>query len=219
MNKNQIKKHKLPYNYEKIFESIFFILISISIVINIVYKNTEGTFSSILTLVTIIIPRYILKKSSIKVSSYLYLFVLLFIFLSMFLGKILGFYYTFPRWDKMLHILSGFILVLIGFVMFFILSKKDMTGKIPSIVIVLFALFFSVAMAGVWEIFEFTTDSIFGFTSQNESLLDTMGDIISGTVGAIIASILGYLHLKGRSNRLFTQIIDYTINENNHIIK
>jgi hypothetical protein len=39
-------------------------------------------------------------------------------------------------------------------------------------------------MAGCWEIFEFTTDRLFGLYSQNGSLVDTMVDIICGTVGA-----------------------------------
>lgn len=213
----KIEKNNLTYDLA--FEFIFLVLSVLAIVTSIYFKSTDGLFSSVLMFITILIPKFIIKKSRVKIPSLLYFLILLFIFLSMFLGKVSGFYGIFPWWDKMLHTLSGVILMLIGFVIFFLLCGKDVRKEIPPIVIVLFGLFFAVAMAGVWEIFEFTTDKLFGLNSQNGSLVDTMGDIIVGTLGAIAASIPGYLYLKGKRIRFFEKMIDYMIKENPHIIK
>ena len=73
---------------------------------------------------------------------------------------------------------------------------------------IFFSIAFSIAAAGVWEIWEFSTDQLFGFTSQNNSLIDTMGDIICGTVMGIIANIPIYLHIKGKKIKFVEKIIE-----------
>ena len=52
--------------------------------------------------------------------------------------------------------------------------------------ILIFVVIFATAVAGVWEIWEFTTDSLFGLVAQNDNLHDTMWDIICGTIVGII---------------------------------
>ena len=45
-------------------------------------------------------------------------------------------------------------------------------------------MFFSIAGAGIWEIYEFTADNLLGINMQGDNT-NTMGDIISGTLGAL----------------------------------
>ena len=48
----------------------------------------------------------------------------------------------------------------------------------------LFSMFFAIAGAGIWEIYEFTADNLLGINMQGDNT-NTMGDIISGTLGAL----------------------------------
>ena len=67
---------------------------------------------------------------------------------------------------------------------------------------------FATAAAGAWEIWEFTTDSLFGLTAQNGSLTDTMWDIICGTSVGIVTAIPIYLHSKGKNIKIIDKIIE-----------
>ena len=65
----------------------------------------------------------------------------------------------------------------------------------PSLLTV-FSFCFAIALGALWEIFEFAMDSFFGFNMQKTGLRDTMWDMIVNTVGALIASISGYVYLR-----------------------
>lgn len=73
--------------------------------------------------------------------------------------------------------------------------------------VVFFSVIFAIALAGTWEIWEFTTDRLFGLNSQLNSLIDTMTDIICGTVGGLISAIPIYLFAKGKHNKFLSTII------------
>ena len=71
-------------------------------------------------------------------------------------------------------------------VTFFENKVKELTGAAEVIALnsgmaAISNTLFSIAAAGVWEIWEFSTDMLFGFHSQNNSLIDTMMDIICGS--------------------------------------
>ena len=72
----------------------------------------------------------------------------------------------------------------------------------------LFSIIFAIAAAAVWEIWEFSTDQLFGFLSQNNSLHDTMWDIICGSIIGIVSSIPIFLYSKGKKFRYIKKIIE-----------
>jgi hypothetical protein len=53
----------------------------------------------------------------------------------------------------------------------------------------------ALALAGAWEIFEFTMDEIQG-TREQDDLRDTMRDMIDGTVGGVLAASWAAAHPK-----------------------
>lgn len=71
-----------------------------------------------------------------------------------------------------------------------------------------FPFLFSVACAGIWELWEFATDSIFGLTAQNGSLNDTMWDIICGTIGGMISCTFIYIHIKFKNIKFIQAIMN-----------
>ena len=110
----------------------------------------------------------------------------LLLILSVFCGRTLGFYETVPYWDKALHFLSGFIFARAGKEIYFRLGGSRKSRWL----LLCFSLLFAISAAALWEIWEFAGDSLFGLTSQNNSLQDTMLDIILGSVSGGIYSFL-----------------------------
>lgn len=139
----------------------------------------------ILTVLCIVAVTIIYKKTKFLTKG-AYFSVVIFILLSIFLGRGMRIYRIIPFWDKGLHFLSGFIAVAVARHLYSAFGGDTKNKTLFN----LFAITFAVAVAGVWEIYEFTIDSLFGMQSQNGSLQDTMWDIILGTVSGLISVIL-----------------------------
>jgi uncharacterized membrane protein YjdF len=157
-------------------------------------------FEPVLIAAVLLIIRGVVRLTKTTMFPALRFSVLLFIFITMFVANEFGYYSVIPYLDKIEHLFSGVILCFVGLLIY---KKTSESGEpaLPSAKAgVWFSLFFSVAMAGVWEIYEFTTDHLFGLNSQNGSLVDTMTDIICGTIGAIVTAV--YLARKAKNKRL-----------------
>lgn len=96
--------------------------------------------------------------------------------------------------------------------------------------IVLFGFCFAVTLGALWEITEFTLDSIFALDMQKARNLwildesfnsrlgvkDTMNDLILDTLWALIASIFGYLYLIGwEKGKIYKKLIELFEKSNN----
>lgn len=68
---------------------------------------------------------------------------------------------------------------------------------------------FALGVGALWEIFEFTMDSLFGMNMQKpmlgdpSGLTDTMWDLIVDATGALVISVLGWRYLKNLTNAPF----------------
>ena len=103
-------------------------------------------------------------------------------------GSVLNLYRTIGCYDKVIHFMSGILAAAFGrMIMEFVLKRK----KLPQVkaVILLFALFFSFACAGLWGVYEFSTDQLIGTSMQGDAF-DTMTDIISGVLGGLVYFVL-----------------------------
>ena len=182
--------------YELIFEKLFFFLLISTFIFGILNKNSFIYLSSLLTLVVSLLIKLVFMYTRFKATLLLYFLSQLFIFLSMFLGRIISIYSIFPYWDKFVHFYSGIILFFIGLAIFTTLCKSNLNKNFS--LSILFGIFFSISMAGLWEIYEFTTDLLLKLNSQNHSLTDTMIDMICGSISTIISSIIYIFYLKYR---------------------
>lgn len=114
-------------------------------------------------------------------------------------GGMLEFYTLFSEYDICLHFLSGILLVWMGhYILRLLLLFSKAQHPLPYGITLAFSWLFSVASAGVWEIFEFVTDLLFDLQSQL-GLWDTMTDICAGVVGSLISVLLLHLFLRRRS--------------------
>ena len=169
----------------------FLILLLITLIYNYFNGINDKYFRIILTGAVIIIVDVIYKKFLTEKYKTNYNIILLFIFAAMYVGNILNVYRFIYFYDKILHFISG---IVIGHVVFNIIQNSVNITE-SKLFMCIFIISFGIGCAGLWEIYEFTTDTLFGFNSQNSSLNDTMYDIICGTLGSILWLIC-YLYLK-----------------------
>ena len=140
---------------------------------------------------------------------------IVFIFMAIFLGEIHSYYTIFWWWDLALHSSSGFLLGIGGFVLVYMLNKeKRLVQKMKPGFIALFGFAFALAIGAVWEIFEFSMDTLFGLHLQKSGLTDTMGDLIVDTLGALIISVLGYFYIKTDKSFIFNRMIHKFVEKN-----
>ncbi|MGG7078043.1 hypothetical protein [Clostridium sardiniense] len=191
--------------YDSVITYLFLILLAITTVWDVIYRGGEKLPRIVLILVTVGLLKLFCRYTFFRKSKMTYVAVLIFIFFSMYLANVLNFY-AIEGYDKMLHLASGLLIGVIGFAIYTYLFNPKKNKDIKPFAMVLFTIMFAVACAGVWEIWEFTTDSLFGLTAQN-GLEDTMYDIICGTVGGIIVTIPIYLYSKGGKNKLLDKMI------------
>jgi len=146
---------------------------------------------------------------------------IVFIYITLFLGEVQGFYVKFWWWDLVLHMSSGLLGGMTGFLLVYVLNNnKKINLNLTPEFIALFAFMFAMGMGALWEIFEFAMDNLFGLKMQQDSLLDTMSDLIVDCGGGLIMSLLGYLYLsrKGKDHFL-KQIIRKFVNSNPGIFR
>ncbi|WP_211750389.1 hypothetical protein [Paenibacillus sp. Marseille-Q4541] len=187
------------HKFNVVFEMILYIICAVSIIYFGVTGNYGKSFQAGLIIFVLLLFRGLITWTKSELPQALRFSVLIFITITMMLANLFNMYAVIPYLDKIEHLLSGVILFFAGQFIIVKMAKRKGLGSLPSNIIIWFSLFFSVAMAGMWEIYEFTVDHLFGLKSQNGSLPDTMFDIICGTMGAVFASF--YLLIKNKEKR------------------
>ena len=163
----------------------------------------------LLGIAAILVPARLMRRWDVEIPRVMFLMYIAFLYCAIFLGEVRSFYYNVPHWDTILHTFSGAMLGALGFSMIAIFNN---TERIPlnlsPMFIAVFAFCFALALGGVWEIYEFTMDAVFGTNMQKfalddgtllvgqAALSDTMKDIIVDAIGALVMSVVGYISLK-----------------------
>lgn len=120
----------------------------------------------------------------------LYAVIVGFAFSAYTLGVACALYKTLPGYDKLLHMLSGTLTMMLALPLFYTLKSNHQVDKKDCALAVIFCLATALAVAGVWELAEFFLSSVSGIDPQNvqaTGVTDTMQDMIVCTVGALIA--------------------------------
>lgn len=199
----------------------------IAVVLEIINKNYEFLYITILSIILCLVPFFIQRKYEIRLPSEIQLATVLFIYSGVFLGEVQNFYVKYWWWDSLLHTFSGFAMGLVVFGALYVLYK---TQKIKTKPIFIAIIIFSVTMTiGVlWEIYEFSFDSFAGgnmqraknlcpetgYCDSRQGLMDTMKDFMLNGIGAIFASVLGYIYIKKGEQFLLNGMIKRFIENN-----
>ena len=186
----------------------YMVILALTLVYDMMAKEGVHTFRIALAAVTAWIMFFVYKKTFLRRSRISFYLIFTFVFAAMYLGSVLDFYIIIPGYDKILHLISGVIIAYIGYIFYLNLVKTDDKEAVNPMMGVVFSIIFSIAAAGAWEIWEFSTDQLFGFTSQNNSLIDTMMDIICGTVMGILANIPIAMYIKGKKVKFIEKLVE-----------
>lgn len=138
-----------------------------------------------------------------KISDSIYVFFVIYAFIASFLGSVLQFSAKITGYDKVLHFAFGYVGSVIG--LFFVCKLSD-AEKARPVYVVFVCVATSLALALLWEIFEFSGDMLFGNNAQGVPILgedgnyyrpvtDTMYDVICNTGGAIVFLIHYVIHV------------------------
>ena len=135
------------------------------------------------------IPNIVEKVFKCKFAFRIELLYYAFIFVALDMGICMDLYKTVPYFDKTVHFCSGVFSALVGHyaLVYFKVNKS------PKLFKAMFIMFFSIAIAVLWEFFEFGCDKFLGQSMQqliSVGVDDTMFDLICATVGAGLG---GYL--------------------------
>lgn len=122
---------------------------------------------------------YILFAPAVLLAEYLikFRFPALFNLLLYFLiaGGILGscydVYYTIPRFDEILHGISGLLFAAVGFSLMKRILGNDHSKKNFFLCLLVGALF-SLTIANLWEMFEYASYALFGIDMQEDMIID-----------------------------------------------
>lgn len=96
-------------------------------------------------------------------------------------GSLLGHGYHLYRylswWDLLLHFAGGFFFALFALALLLVMEKGHTPGLATQL---LFALCFSIALAAVWEFFEFGADRLFAMDMQDDTLIPALHSYLLG---------------------------------------
>lgn len=193
--------------FKWIFRAILLVLFIYYSIVK-VGNNINYITNILIIFVTSFIPDITLNLFKVKMSNLPDFLLQFFIFLALLLGRMYNMYSILPWWDLFLHFASG---VLLGFLALAIL--KPLIGEsnlkiLPPLFIGIYILLFTISGAALWEFWEFAGDQLFGFDSQLNSLMDTMTDMIVGSLSGVILSIMGFLHMKNGSFKFLDEFIN-----------
>lgn len=197
------KTNKNNKNNDKLIKTINYILViimSIGSFCLMIYRLSQERYGRIPTdiaiyfvlLIPTILKRFIKIEEKDKLEFYI------FIFIAEFLGCIVNLFKFITWFDTFSHFVSGIYFFIIGLKLLRLMNKFDEQNKMFNII---FAVAIALSSACVWEIFEFSIDSLFNMNLQHNidtGVVDTMQDIIACTLGTSISGITYYFKSKKR---------------------
>lgn len=139
-------------------------IVSIFLLIELIRGKFAIVFILFLTLLLLILSDILKKK--IKYSDRLQLFIYIFIISTQIFGEIFSFYAKIFFFDTLMHMFSAFIISGLSIYVLKLLNNNSSWKLIIS-----FMVCFSLAMACLWEVFEFTVDRVLNRDMQKDTVI------------------------------------------------
>ncbi len=134
------------------------------------------------TVFLVSLPVFVARLLKIRLSRSFFTFFLLYA-LGPMLGKIYKLYYLTAWWDKLVHTMAGVVFAALGAYLLEQLNRGNQTS-LPARAV--FALCLSIAVAALWEFFEFSVDRFFGADMQHDTVITAIhSHYLSPTPGEI----------------------------------
>ena len=126
------------------------------------------------------------KKVNKLLDNSIYINLGIFIMVSSLLGSCFKFY-SINHYDDFLHLYSGVLSCNVAYLIIRYFNNEENIKMVNKVFIIIFLFMFTMGVASLWEIMEFSLDNILGTHTQIGGLEDTMIDMIDALIGAIIS--------------------------------
>ena len=176
------------------------VVLLVSFLRDTVDGNPDSAFMAMGLLQVSLTPLVIEAIARVRIPLYLQLLYAVLIFTGGVIGSYLRFYDIWEPWDTVVHFYSGIMIALwADFILRAVMRKHRF--EMPRWLHAVMITSFSALVAMLWEIGEFTADQMTGSRAQIDNY-DTMIDMITGTLSALIVAVILVLWPRGwRSNR------------------
>jgi uncharacterized membrane protein YjdF len=185
-----------------------------------------SAFLTLAIMAVILAPTLLGARLPVKVPPEMQALALLFLFASFFLGEVQRYYERITWWDQALHVGSGLLLGILGFLLVYVLNaNKRIDIHLRPSFVALFALLFAMFVGTLWELFEFAMDSFFGTNMQKpkfgdpSGLTDTMWDLLVDMLGALAISFYGWWYMHDPQQSFIERWIEKFIARNPGLFK
>lgn len=173
----------------KILNQLFIILLLLGTLLVAVFAYLPSHLLTYFAVIPLVIIPDMLDKMKLNLEEKDKTIYFAFVFFAYFLGSVVNLYNITWWYDILMHFISG---IVAGYLGYFILRKLKMYQGKYNIFNFIFILSFSIAVAGIWEIAEFSMDRFTGSNLQHwldTGVIDTMEDIICGTLGGLVFAL------------------------------
>lgn len=162
-----------------------------------------------------VLPMLLEVVFRLRLSGFIFIFYNVYVFFAAFLGAVIYVYGMFEYYDKIIHLLFGYVGGIVGLLLLCKLGNYD---HYSAVFVCVMCYFISMGLGASWEIFEFFGDNFLNQTSQGfpvqtatgewvTTVTDTMLDIIANFIGAIIFIVHYIIHRNTKKNLLLGYII------------
>lgn len=169
-----MKKSFTFYNFKKLLRLGIFcaalLFCLFSLVFFTVKKEDKNALMSGISVVYVFLPAFGQKLFKLRLKGVMYLLVMVYTICPL-LGYAYDLYYTTSWWDDVLHAFAGVLFAMFGAYLPTLFCKNM---EISFAFCAFCGFFFSVAVAGLWELVEFSMDTFFLTDMQKDTLLSSM---------------------------------------------
>lgn len=159
-----------------------------------------------------LVPAALTRWTPYRIPAGLNALIALFLLMALNLGSIYNAYDAFPQWDTFQHAYSAMVIVLIGLGLFRVAvpwSGSRAPEPYPAGIAAVLSFSFAGLTGVCWEIYEWTVDGILPLQNSQRflttdkvplvgraALADTMEDLITNTLGALVMACVLYVALR-----------------------
>ena len=167
-------------------------------------------------LILCLLPSWLDRHTRLRLPLITRALFVVFLMMALLIGSVWNNYDLIPHWDKVQHAYSATLLTLLGAGL---MLTHEPTGKggLPrarALRGAVAGLCFAETIGVFWEFFEFSVDSLLDLNSQRfaapdgtpligqAALYDTMGDLLTNTLGAVAMALILYLLMRRNADWL-----------------
>ncbi|GCF95438.1 hypothetical protein NRIC_33290 [Enterococcus florum] len=159
----------------------------------------------------IFLPEIVQRLFRLAIPEKIVYFYWFFLVISVFLGTSLHMISRIAFWDKILHAVSPMVLTALGYGLIGLLMKEADIRKTSPWLFLLFGFAFAGLCGVFWEFWEFLCDTVADMNLQRyatsnghllvgrAALMDTMGDLLTNTVGAFLMGVFAFIQSRGNT--------------------